>query len=88
MENLQKIILSPEYKKLQEIMSSPAIQQVQKIMSSPEYKLAQEILSSPAYQQTIHLTSKIDTKVAEKIEKVSQEIFEKNREAYRILANK
>lgn len=39
------------------------------------------------YKQAVHLTSATDKKVAEKIEKVSQEIFEKNREAYRILAN-
>ena len=80
-------MLSPEYKRLQEIMSSSAIQQMQKIMSSPEYRQAQEILSSPAYQQAIHVISKTDIKVAEKISRVSQKIFEKNREAYRILAN-
>ena len=36
----------------------------------------------------IHLTSDKDKKVAEKIAEVSKKIFERNREAYRILANK
>ena len=36
----------------------------------------------------IHLTSDKDKKVAEKIAEVSKKIFERNREAYRILSNK
>ena len=88
MENLQNTVLSPEYQKLQKILSSPEIQAMQKILSSPEYQQAQQILSSPAVQQVVHITSKMDKKVAEKIAEVSQQNFEKYREAYRILANK
>ena len=53
--------------------------------------MAQEILSSPSVQQmqkVVHVTRKTDVEVAKKIEEVSQKVFEKNREAYRILANK
>ena len=52
---------------------------IQKIISSPEFQKSQKI---------IHLTSNMNIEVAEKIASVSQKIFEKNREAYRILANK
>lgn len=87
----QKIMSSPELQQLQKIMSSPEIQQAQKIMSSPEYQMAQEILSSHSVQQmqkVVHVTSKTDVEVAKKIAEVSQKVFEKNRDAYRILANK
>ena len=39
-------------------------------------------------EKIIHLTSDKDKKVAEKIAEVSKKIFERNREAYRILAGK
>ena len=39
-------------------------------------------------EKIIHLTSDKDKNVAEKIAEVSKKIFERNREAYRILANK
>ena len=39
-------------------------------------------------KKIIHLTSDKDKKIAEKISEVSKKIFERNREAYRILANK
>lgn len=39
-------------------------------------------------EKIIHLTSDKDKKVAEKINEVSRKIFERNRKAYRILANK
>lgn len=39
-------------------------------------------------KKNVHLTSAMNVEVAEKIERVSKEIFEKNREAYRILANR
>ena len=70
---------SPEFLQLQKIMSSPEIQRMQEILSSPEYQQAQKIM---------HVTSKTDIEVAKKIAEVSQKVFEKNREAYRILANK
>lgn len=38
--------------------------------------------------KVIHWTSKDSKEVTEKIERVSRRIFEKNREAYRILAGK
>lgn len=58
---------------------SPELQQAQKIMSSPEIQQAQKI---------IHLTSAQSLEVANKIAKISRQIFEQNREAYRMLANK
>lgn len=82
---------SPEFLQLQKIISSPEIQKMQKVTSSPEYQKAKEILSSPAFRQkqkVVHVTSKTDIEVAKKIAEVSQKVFEKNREAYRILANK
>lgn len=82
---------SLELQQLQKIMSSPEIQQMQKIMSSPEFRKAQEIISSHELQQAqkiMHLTSRTNMEVAKKIADVSQKIFEHNREAYRILANK
>ena len=39
-------------------------------------------------KKVIHLTSDKDKKVAEKISTASEKIFERNRTAYRILANK
>lgn len=39
-------------------------------------------------EKFVHLTSDKDKKIAEKIDEVSKKIFERNREAYRILANK
>ena len=39
-------------------------------------------------EKVIHLTSDKNKKVAEKINEVSKKIFERNRKAYRILANK
>ena len=44
--------------------------------------------SEQTAKKIIHLTSDKDKKVAEKINEVSKKIFERNREAYRILANK
>ena len=82
---------SPEFLQLQKIMSLPEIQRMQKIISSPEYQMAQEILSSTTVRQmqkVVHVTSKTDIEVAKKIAEVSQKVFEKNRGAYRILANK
>ncbi|MBQ3435329.1 MAG: hypothetical protein IJG24_09855 [Selenomonadaceae bacterium] len=38
--------------------------------------------------KTLHLTSKDNKKIAELIDRVSRRIFEKNRAAYRILANR
>lgn len=39
-------------------------------------------------KKIIHLTSDKDKKIAEKISEVSKKIFERNRTAYKILANK
>ena len=39
-------------------------------------------------KKIIHLTSDKNKKVAEKISEVSKKIFERNRTAYKILANK
>ena len=39
-------------------------------------------------KKIIHLTSDKNKKVAEKIDEISKKIFEKNRKAYKILANK
>lgn len=39
-------------------------------------------------EKVVHLTSQDSKEVAEKIERVSRRIFEKNREAYRILAGR
>lgn len=58
---------------------------MEKNISSDEIK---KNVSLPEYQKIIHLTSNMNVEVAEKIASVSQKIFERNREAYRILANK
>jgi len=39
-------------------------------------------------KKILHLTSDKDKKIAEKINEVSKKIFERNRKAYRVLANK
>ena len=47
-----------------------------------------DLQKEPSSKKPVHLTSAMNAEVAEKIERVSKEIFEKNRKAYRILANK
>lgn len=54
--------------------------------------LKREILTEEktfeSQKKIIHLTSDKDKKVAEKMNEISKMIFERNRKAYRILANK
>ena len=45
-------------------------------------------IQETAEGKVIHLTSEDSKEVAEKIERVSRHIFEKNCEAYRIFANR